>query len=234
MLKRTITFFLIAFMIACLATDGSFAAAEQLAPIPQSAPWPNVEVVVDVGHGGIDGGTSYHSIMEKDVNLQVSKRLLKELQKRGIRSISNRAGDYALSDDNAWLQSSRHKKDLAQRSELANQLSPKLMVSLHCNWAAAKKKNGPLVIFQKNGRSRMLAHIVQSQLNTLYGSSTVPEIGKKFYVLNHTRSAAVIVEMGFLSNSRDRAMLTSEEGQQKIAAAIAESITEYLYVGDLY
>lgn len=195
---------------------------------------PSVEVVIDVGHGGIDGGTSHKDLLEKDINLQISKQLLQELNQRGIRAISNRAGDYALSDDNRWLRSSRHKRDLAQRSELANQLNPWLMVSLHCNWSPNKGKRGPLVIYQKDGKSLTAAKILQSSLNRLYGTKTAVEKGKTYYVLNHTRCPTVIVEMGFLSNDGDRSLLTSPSGQSRIASALADGIAEYLHLGRLY
>lgn len=195
--------------------------------------FPEPVILIDVGHGGIDGGTSYGDILEKDINLAIGRRLYMVLRSHGYRAILNRTGDYALSDDNRWLKNrSRHIRDLAQRKELSEQVPASIVVSLHVNWARNKSRSGPIVLHQNEGGSAFLAYSIQNSLEQLFDSSSLhyPEIGKPFYLLNHIDSPAVIVETGFLSNPQDRALLINSRGQQTIAEAIYSGILEYYTV----
>lgn len=195
--------------------------------------FPEPVILIDAGHGGIDGGTSFGEVLEKDINLAISRRLYMILRSHGYRTILNRTGDYALSDDNRWLNSrSRHIRDLAQRKELSEQVPSSIVISLHVNWARNKTKRGPLVLHQDEARSALLAGSLQHALEDMYDLRrfTQPELGKPFYLLKHVDSPAVIVETGFISNAEDRAMLISTRGQQKIAEAIYAGIAEYFTV----
>ncbi|WP_391563791.1 N-acetylmuramoyl-L-alanine amidase family protein [Paenibacillus cremeus] len=190
----------------------------------------NVDVLLDVGHGGIDSGTVYGDVLEKDINLAIAQKTYETLRKRGYCVLLNRSGDYALSSENLWLRSrSRHVKDLAQRSHLANEVKPKMLLSLHINSARRSGKRGPLIIHQKNEQSKQLAIALQTALNPLYGTTEEPVMmGKKYYILRHTKVPAVIVEMGFLTNAQDRAMLQKQDMQWSIAAKIADGVKQYM------
>lgn len=195
--------------------------------------FPEPVILIDVGHGGIDGGTSYGDILEKDINLAVGRRLYRILKSHGYQAILNRTDDYALSDDNRWLKSrSRHMRDLAQRKGLTDQLPSSIVVSLHVNWGRNKSKRGPYVLHQNEARSAYLAASLQHALGDLYDlpNTALPELGKPFYLLKHIGAPAVIVETGFISNAEDRAMLISTHGQQKIAEAIYSGIVDYFMV----
>lgn len=189
-------------------------------------------ILIDAGHGGIDGGTSYGTILEKDITLAISRRLFLLLRSDGFDAILNRTGDYAPSEENRWLRSSsRHLKDLAQRKELAETLPANVVVSIHINWAASPSKHGPLVLYRQEGRSFMLANSIQDQLNSLYKMKTAPRVGKPFYLLNKITATTVIVEAGFISSPADREKLCSPKGQEEIAEAIAGGISAYLMEG---
>src|SRR5437899_226339 len=101
----------------------------------QAIPFLSPDVLIDVGHGGIDGGTSHNELLEKDLNLAIAKLLKQSLKEYNILAVLNRTTDVAPSDDNHWLPSrSRHRRDLAQRSLVMEGLYPKVIISLHCNW----------------------------------------------------------------------------------------------------
>lgn len=188
-------------------------------------------IVIDVGHGGIDGGTSHQDILEKNINLEIGTRLYLALQKLGIPSVLNRNGDYALSDENHWLNNkSRHRKDLAQRRQLTEEIPTELLISLHVNWNKIGSRRGPVVLYKEEGRSIMLASLIQHSLNKLYGTSKVIESGKPFYLLRRVKQPAVIVETGFISNAQDRQMLCTPKQQTEIARAIASALYDYLSV----
>lgn len=186
-------------------------------------------ILIDAGHGGIDGGTSHGDILEKDITLAISRRLFLLLRSDGFDAILNRIGDYAPSDENRWLRSkSRHLRDLAQRKELAETLPANVVVSIHINWSPSPSNHGPLVLYRQEGRSFMLARSIQDQLNKLYGVQAGPRAGKPFYLLNKITATTVIVEAGFISSPVDRAKLCSPKGQEEIAEAIANGIAAYL------
>ncbi|MFU1798164.1 N-acetylmuramoyl-L-alanine amidase [Paenibacillus azoreducens] len=204
----------------------SLAAPEEVKEHPA---FPRDVIIIDAGHGGVDGGTSFQNILEKDITLAISQKVFMLLRSKGYHAILNRTGDYALSDDNHWLKSrSRHQKDLAQRKELSQQIPTLVVVSLHVNWSRNTANRGGLVLFQKEGRSVMLALAIQEQLDQLYGLKGSIKHGRPFYLLNQVADPAVIVETGFLSNAEDRAMLTDRRGQLKIAKAIVNGINYYL------
>ncbi|MGG4220652.1 N-acetylmuramoyl-L-alanine amidase [Paenibacillus jamilae] len=186
-------------------------------------------VLIDVGHGGVDGGTSHKGLLEKDINLAIAQKLYLILRSQGYPAVLNRDKDYALSDDNRWLQSkSRHLKDLAQRKSLTEQLPTALVVSLHVNWAKRADKRGPIVLYQDEGSSYLLAEHIQHSLNRLFCMNRETVYGKPFYLLNKIQPPAVIVETGFISNEQDRAMLSADRGQKNIAEALAEGIIAHL------
>ncbi|CAN7570214.1 N-acetylmuramoyl-L-alanine amidase family protein [Paenibacillus sp. LjRoot56] len=188
---------------------------------------PSADIILDVGHGGIDSGTMVGKYEEKDMNLAIAKKTYKALVKRGYRVIINRTEDYALSDDNRWSFGGRHRKDLAQRSGLANTIKPKIMLSLHINWSKKSNTRGPLVIYQNQSDSILLASLLQDTLNNVYGMEELPVLGKKYFVLRFTKCPSVIVELGFLSNKTDRKLLNDSHHQAKLAKAITQAVDQY-------
>lgn len=210
---------LVLFLCLCKTSDAYALAIDPLLP--------NADIIIDVGHGGIDSGALHGKYQEKDMNLAISKKTYKLLKKKGYRVIINRTEDYALSEDNKWSFGGRHRKDLAQRSGLANTIKPKMMLSMHINWSGKSDRRGPLVIYQNQSDSILLAQLLQESLNRVYGMEEKPVLGKKYYVLRHTKCPAVIVELGFISNKTDRKLLNDSHHQAKLAKAISQAIDQY-------
>lgn len=190
---------------------------------------PTAEVLIDAGHGGIDGGTHWGDIMESNINLAISRKLYLLLRSRGVRAVLNRTGDYALSDDNRWHASrSRHRRDLSQRRGLSEDIEAGLLVSIHVNWSPKSAKRGPLVLYRPDDRrGALLAALLQDSLNRRLSARYLPKPADSFYLLNRVKVPSVIVETAFLSNPDDRELLTSRRGQTRIAEAIAAGILAY-------
>lgn len=208
---------------------GLLTSPDTASAAPPELTSPGVRIVIDVGHGGVDSGTTYGTILEKDINLAVGLKLYSLLQSHHVAASINRTTDYALSDDNPGKNGGRHRRDLAQRVEIVNKLKPAFMLSLHVNWTSNAARSGPLVIYRKNQeQGKRLAMKLQQELNRLYGANTEPVASKSYYVLTHSRIPSVIVEMGFLSNKKDRQLLVTPQFQQKLADAIAKASTDAL------
>lgn len=214
--------FSIILSLLCLCTATVPASASSGNPL-----LPEADVLIDVGHGGIDSGAMFGKVEEKHMNLAISKKTYKALKKKGYKVVINRTTDYALSDDNHWSYGNRHRKDLAQRAGIANTLKPKVMLSLHINWSGKPQRRGPIVIYQNQSDSILLANLLQQSLNRVYGSHELPMLGKKYFVLRNTKCPAVIVELGFISNRTDRKLLNDAHHQAKLADAISSAIDQY-------
>ncbi|MCA0753699.1 N-acetylmuramoyl-L-alanine amidase [Paenibacillus sp. N4] len=220
-----------------LINAGSAGASAERPQLPANSDsdqnWalPSTAVIIDVGHGGVDGGASAGQILEKDINLAIAKKLYLLLKSQGIPAVLNRTGDYALSEDNRWhASSSRHRKDLSQRRQLTEEIESELLVSLHVNWSKNRSTHGPIVLHQKQGESALLAFCIQDTLNRQQNTAYLPKEGKPYYLLKRVKQPSVIVEMGFISNSRDLSMLTDPHKQQQIAMAVASGIRQYKWI----
>ncbi|MEW9669319.1 N-acetylmuramoyl-L-alanine amidase [Ammoniphilus sp. 3BR4] len=185
------------------------------------------DVVIDVGHGGVDGGTSAHGLLEKDLNLEVGKKLYKRLMEEGYNVGITRIHDYALSNDSRLHIRSRHLRDLAQRKLIAETLHPKLFISLHMNWSNSRRARGPLVIYQASQKSYSLSQLLQQHLNDLYQVEKKPIRGNAYFLMKHLHMPSVIVELGYLSNSRDLSMVADKKFQERVAETLTHAIGEY-------
>lgn len=221
------TFYLrLGMIIPIVALFIGFSGVNSTVMASQPIVFESPDVLIDVGHGGVDGGTNYGQLLEKTLNLEIARKVFVKLQGKGLKVAINRTGDYAPSDDNRG-QKRRHLRDLSQRKAIADRLSPKVMLSLHINWSTDVKQTGPLLLYQKNEQSKRLAETLQHSLNELFSTNRKPIYGRTFFLLKHCKCPTVIVEMGFLSNERDRAKISSEQGQNEVAEAIASAMVTY-------
>src|SRR5690606_3396351 len=114
--------------------------------------------------------------------------------------------------------------------QLTEEINSELLVSLHVNASKNPSRRGPLVLHQNKGESVLLAQFIQDALNKQQKTAFLPKEGKPFYLLKRVKHPAVIVEMGFISNASDRAMLSNAAEQNKIVAAIVSGIWQYKWV----
>jgi N-acetylmuramoyl-L-alanine amidase len=196
-------------------------------------PLNNKTIVLDPGHGGIDGGTSFGDILEKNINLTIGLKLKEELVKRGANVIMTREIDDSL-DDHIDNGGSRHREDLNTRVNIVNDNNADLFISIHVNHTKNKNKVGPIVFYgEGDEESKDLAAYIQDYLNKL---SAYDKMHIKlqhsittgnYYTLSNISQPGVIVEMGFISSELDRDILLQEEHQSEIAELITRSIIAY-------
>ena len=118
--------------------------------------------VIDAGHGGIDGGAVGESgILEKDINLLISKNVLDLLSISNIKARSTRNDDKLLYDEND--NRSKKAQDVRNRVEFANQFTNPIFISIHQNKFPISKYSGLQVYYSKNNeQSKLLAELIQS------------------------------------------------------------------------
>ena len=101
-------------------------------------------IVLDSGHGGLDPGTMYKNIYEKDINLAIVLELEKELSRLGASVILTRSGDYDLSKPNAYM---RKKSDFDNRIKIINESKANYYFSIHLNYLEDSSYFGPQVFY---------------------------------------------------------------------------------------
>lgn len=220
-------------------------------------------IVIDPGHGGKDPGTTYGTAYEKDIVLNVSKKLGGLIEKNlpDVKVIYTRTTDVFV--------------ELAKRGDIANKAGADLFISIHVDALEKNSPSGSIVLVMGEGhdernlresmrenqvimyeddystkcegfkpndpesyiifslmqfvhqeQSMMLAELLQEH----YKNTPIPPRGARrqpVLVLWKTAMPSVLVELGFIPNDHDRKVLTSEEGQNTIAAALFNAISEY-------
>ena len=118
---------------------------------------------------------------------------------------------------------------MRKRMEIANGANPTIFVSIHLNYFSSPARRGAQIFYKYgDAESEILASKIQSGLNLLYNKNYAPLSGD-FYVLNESKSTAVLCECGFLSSEEDEKLLLTDEYREKIAEKIYEGIEFYRY-----
>lgn len=191
-------------------------------------------IVIDAGHGGKDPGCKGGNVNEKQINLQIAQRLANTLIRKGYVVAMTRTTDVFLS--------------LQQRVKLSAGFKPDLFISLHCN-AAGTSVNGIEVYCatpqntpasdaktvstkscKANTYDKQNAYIAFHAQKRLIDTMKATDRGvkhKRYTVITDLPAPCILVEMGFLTNAKDRAMLVSPFKQQQLANALAYAVDAF-------
>jgi N-acetylmuramoyl-L-alanine amidase len=186
---------------------------------PVSLPY---TIVIDAGHGGMDAGASGASGVREDVlNLDVSKKLQSLLAASGATVIMTRETDEAVAGTK--------DADMKKRREVIENSGAAIVVSIHMNFFSDRSSCGPQVFFYEGSESgRALAKEIQSSMNEML-SPEKPRVNMKgnYFILRSGSAPGVIVECGFLSNTKEEALLKDESYRGKCAEAIFAGIKNF-------
>ena len=212
--------FLIFILFALVITIMSFSNVSANLPLSGKA------IYLDPGHGGVDPGSVVDNVLEKDINLNISKYLSMELQNYGAVVYLTRDGDYDLGSPKARY---RKKSDFDNRIKRINQSKASLYLSIHLNVLKNEKYYGPQVFYNtQNDLNIKLAEHIQLYLNqSLENDREIERIPTHTYMYSKLDIPGVLIEGGFLSNDKERALLITEQYQKKIASLIAEAISNF-------
>lgn len=191
-----------------------------------------MRIVLDAGHGGIDGGVVGKTtrVKESDVNLQITLALQSALEEKGFEVTLTRkteAGLYGAPTKGF------KRRDMERRKEIIEETKPVLVISIHQNLYSSSSSRGGQVFYNKNSaKGKQLSEILQRQLNGLYKEQGVKSrnmMAGQYYMLECTPYPTALVECGFLSNEKDEKLLTSPEWQEKLAEVLTIGVMEYLF-----
>lgn len=188
-----------------------------------------IKIVIDPGHGGIDSGASKGNVVESEVTLSISKKLQAYLASDGYDVILTRNKDISL-DSLSSNGKTRQERDLNARTTIINNNDVQLFVSIHVDsYPAYPSMTGSIVYYNsKFPKSIELAQNIQRQLNCMKSGSFKRQAHNSepsnFYVLRNSDVPGVLVETAFISNTKERQLLATDDYRNKIAKAILSGI----------
>jgi N-acetylmuramoyl-L-alanine amidase len=209
---------------------------ESRAPQQQTSK-PFAVVVLDPGHGGEDSGAMCAGVMEKDLTLDVARRVDRLLDSEGVATLMTRFGDSYVS--------------LADRAAFGNRVKDSIFISIHFNednkpvasgvetyYAAHQLAPGSTLVswlpfFSRppsnspKPESQSLAGFIQEALVARTRSIDRGTQAKQFFVIANVTSPAVLIEGGFITNKDELSKLASEDYRDQLAAAVADGILRY-------
>lgn len=192
-------------------------------------------ILIDPGHGGKDQGAAGLRYLEKNLTLQVARRLQNHLRKMGYRVLMTRVND--------------RKLELSDRARASNSIKADLFISVHMNAAQNRSVSG-IETFAltpygapSSGANKVqydrypgdtaihnsmaLAWNVQNYLIRTLKTGDRGVKRARFVVLRETRCPSILVECGFISNRAEENQLGSPAYQERMAQAIAIGIYQY-------
>ncbi len=174
-----------------------------------------MKIFIDPGHGGDNpGAIAPTGLEEATVNLDVSLRLGNILTERGYQVNYSRTTNINVS--------------LSERARLANLWGADYFVSIHCNSATNPTYNGTESFYYRNGTvAQRFAQTVNTALVRQTGLVDLGVKARNLAVLRLTAMPAILVELAFLSNPREAALLASESFRQNCAVGIANGIIQF-------
>lgn len=200
-------------------------------PAPTAAKMPRrpsksgFRLVLDPGHGGMHTGAKGYSgkLVEKDVALDISKKLAAQLKAEGIDVVLTRETDKHFDED--------VHTDLQHRVDIAARHRADLFVSIHLNYSENKAARGFEVYVPRESRYRAecdrIAGYIHSEMVRRIDSNDrgIKEAG--FYVLRNAPCTAVLVELEFLSNPQGERDMMSKDHRKKVVDLLCDSIVRY-------
>ena len=182
-------------------------------------------IYLDPGHGGADSGAFYKNYKESDINLEISKKIMKALKEDGAVVYLTRYDDYDLSVGNAYH---RKRSDLSRRANVINNSKCDLYLSIHLNADDSGLLHGAEVYYDTiNPENEKIASIFQKEFKKHLNTNRDYKENSTKYLQRRVNRPGVLLEVGFLSNSSDRALLTNDTYQNKLASVIRESVRKY-------
>ena len=195
-------------------------------------------IFLDPGHGGRDSGAYYYNVAEKDLNMQVYRKLRKKLEELGYKVLTSRDSDIDVDF-------------ITERSRMVNKTNSDIFISIHFNatGSAYSKSNGiqtysysdepdyPSKINQywhnhpdRMSESKRLATSIHSSLLAETGAKDAGLLESSFAVLRETAKPAVLLELGYMDNFAENQQIQDSHYQDKLVAGIVKGIQKY-YAG---
>ena len=195
-------------------------------------------IFLDPGHGGRDSGAYYYNVAEKDLNMQVYRKLRKKLEELGYKVLTSRDSDIDVDF-------------ITERSRMVNKTNSDIFISIHFNatgnayskssgiqtYSYSDEHNYPSKINpywhnhpDRMSESKRLAAAIHSSLLAETGAKDADLLESSFAVLRETAKPAVLLELGYMDNFAENQQIRDSHYQDKLVAGIVKGIQKY-YAG---
>ena len=195
-------------------------------------------IFLDPGHGGRDSGAYYYNVAEKDLNMQVYRKLRKKLEELGYKVLTSRDSDIDVDF-------------ITERSRMVNKTNSDIFISIHFNaTGSAYSKSSGIQTYSysdepdypskinpywhnhpdRMSESKRLAAAIHSSLLAETGAKDAGLLESSFAVLRETAKPAVLLELGYIDNFAENQQIRDSHYQDKLVAGIVKGIQKY-YAG---
>lgn len=187
------------------------------------------KVVVDAGHGGYDpGAITKQGVYEKEINLEMAKRVKELLGPTGIEVLLTREEDIDYVPEGVKGRQARKQADLDYRISLAQEFEADILISLHLNATPSGRNTGAETFYYFDSvEGKRLAETIQQELIKVPGMNRRIAKPGEYYLLRNSPMPAVIVELGYISNPKEFARLQEPWYQDQLAKAVAKGVANY-------
>lgn len=174
-------------------------------------------ILIDAGHGGIDPGCNFDDILESHINLSIALKLKEKLEAAGYHVEFTREDDIYLS--------------LKERVNITSNSTADMFISIHQNSLENDTVTNGMEVWynaDKHIKNEELAQYVQTSAASTSGAKNRGlKPNTSLAVLKNAEVPACLIEVGFLSSTAERALLVSEDYQDKVADGIANGIHNF-------
>ena len=195
-------------------------------------------IFLDPGHGGRDSGAYYYNVAEKDLNMQVYRKLRKKLEELGYKVLTSCDSDIDVDF-------------ITERSRMVNKTNSDIFISIHFNaTGSAYSKSSGIQTYSysdepdypskinpywhnhpdRMSESKRLAAAIHSSLLAETGAKDAGLLESSFAVLRETAKPAVLLELGYMDNFAENQQIRDSHYQDKLVAGIVKGIQKY-YAG---
>jgi len=179
-------------------------------------------IVIDPGHGGIDSGASGNNVIEKEITLEISRKLAEILESHGGKVFLTRERDL----DYYKRGRGGKRQDLLTRIDIMEKSGAEIFISVHCNAFHAVNLSGAQVFYSpKFTQNKMLADRLQQNLREFPpGNKRQAKEDSHILILNDINIPGVLIEAGYVTNQKEASLLSDNSYQQKLAEQIARGL----------
>lgn len=192
-------------------------------------------IFLDPGHGGKDSGAFYYNVAEKDLNMQIYRKLRTKLEELGYKVLTSRDSDIDVDF-------------VTERSRMVNKTNSDIFISIHFNatgntyskasgiqtYSYKDEPDYPSKINQywhnhpdRMSESKRLAAAIHSSLLAETGAKDAGLLESSFAVLRETAKPAVLLELGYMDNFSENQQIRDSHYQDKLVAGIVKGIQKY-------
>jgi len=217
---------LIGFLLAAIGGSRAVTAWSASAPVKDRK-----TVVIDAGHGGVDGGaTSCTGVLESQFNLEIATKLNDFMHLLGIQTHMIRETDCSVYTQGETI-SQKKISDLRERVRIVNSIEDCVLISIHQNHFSDSKYSGAQVFYPATTGSRELSTKLQENIKKTLNPDSHRQIKKAdgIYLMQNINCPGALIECGFLSNPQEEYLLRSDDYQQKLCSVIACTVSTWVW-----